>query len=172
MKPTSKTVTVGLGSILVMGVLVLASTDVRAETLKWRQSQHTVKTESIYQVGDVPDHIVGVGGGGGVAFFETGEVASFSSTYAVDYTKGSGRHWAYFLYTFEDGSSFVTKHEGTTTADPGGKISVFKGTFSFVQGSGRFAGIQGSGSYTGRRLAPLAVGAEAYYDLMGTYTVP
>ncbi len=172
MKRTRQTVIVRFGSLLVMGVLGLASTDVGADTLKWRQSWHITKTESTFLVGDVPDHIVGVGESGGVAFFETGEFATFSSTYTVDYTKGNGRHWAYALYTFEDGASFVTKYEGTTTADPGGKISVFQGTFSFVRGSGRFAGIQGSGSYTGRRLAPLGVGAEAYYDLTGTYTVP
>ncbi|MBI3990010.1 MAG: hypothetical protein HY347_10390 [candidate division NC10 bacterium] len=75
------------------------------------------------------------------------------------------------LYTFEDGSTFVIKVQGTTTADPGGKVSWFKGTFSFIQGSGRFAGIQGSGSYTGKRLAPLAAGAEAYNDFTATYTV-
>ena len=127
MTRTSKTFVVGLVTILVTGVLVLASTDVRAGTLKWRQSWHSTKTKSVVPVGDVPDHLVGVGEGGGVAFFETGEFATFSSTYAVDYTK-SGRHWAFSLYTFEEGSTFVTRNEGTTTADLGGKISVLKGT--------------------------------------------
>jgi len=163
----------GVLSLLVMGLeLLLASTDVRAETLKWRQSQHTTKTESIFQVGDVPDHIVGVGEGGGLAFFENGEFATFSSTYAVDYTNGSGAHWAYSLYTFEDGSGFVTKEQGTTAAQQSGKISVFKGTFSFIEGRGRFKGVQGSGSYTGRRLAPLAARAEGYRDFTATYTLP
>ncbi len=163
----------GVISLLVMGTgLLLASTDVRAETLKWRQSEHIKKTESIIVVGDVPDHIVGVGEGGGLAFFENGQFAIFSSTYAVDYTNGSGPHWAYSLYSFEDGSSFVIRGQGTTTAEQDGKIAVFKGTFSFNDGSGRFRGIQGSGSYTGRRLAPLAAGAEGYRDFTATYTLP
>lgn len=163
----------GAISLLVMGIgLLLASTGVRAETLKWRQNQHTTKTESIFQVGDVPDHMVGVGEGGGLAFFENGEFATFTSTYTVDYTNGSGPHWGYSLYTFEDSSTFATKEQGATTAEQGGKTSVFKGTFSFVQGSGRFRGIEGSGSYTGRRLAPLAAGAEAYRDFTATYTLP
>ena len=163
----------GVFSLLVMGIgLLLASTDVRAETLKWRQSEHVTKTESIFPVGDVPGHIVGAGEGGGLAFFENGEFATFSSTYAVDYTNGSGPHWAYSLYTFEDGSGFVIKGQGATTAEQSGKIAVFKGTFSINGGSGRFKGIQGSGSYTGRRLAPLAAGAEGYRDFTATYTLP
>ncbi len=77
----------------------------------------------------------------------------------------------YNTYTFDDGSTFVTKMQGTTTAE--GKIALFKGRTSFVQGSGRFAGIQGEGSYTGKRFAPLpGAGAELYWDQTATYAVP
>lgn len=163
----------GVITLLAMGIgLFLASTDVRAETLKWRQSQHTTETDSIFEVGDVPGHIVGVGVGSGLAFFENGEFATFSSTYAIDYTNGNGPHWVYSQYTFEDGSTFATKEHGATTVDQDGKISMFEGAFSFVHGSGRFEGIQGTGSYTGKRLAPLAVGAEGYRDFAATYALP
>jgi len=47
-----------------------------AETLKWRQTLYVNKVERI-EVGDVPGHIVGVAEGGGVAFFENGEVATY-----------------------------------------------------------------------------------------------
>jgi hypothetical protein len=126
----------------------------------------------VVPVGDVAGHVIGVVDIGGLASFDSGEIATHSHKATIDYINGSGLHENYMIYTFEDGSTFVTKGQGTTTADPGRKISWFKGSFSFIQGNGRFAGIQGSGSYTGKRFAPAAAGAEAYIDCTATYTLP
>ena len=142
-----------------------------AETLKWRQTLYVSKVERI-EVGDVPGHIVGAAEGAGLAFFENGEVATYSMKAMFDYTKGSGPTQGYELFTFEDDSIFVYKYQGTTTADPGGKTFLWKGTFSFVQGSGRFSGIQGSGSYTGRRVGGPSAGTQGYVDRTASYTLP
>jgi len=142
-----------------------------AETMKMRVCWHIIKAE-VVPVGDVAGHVIGVVDIGGLASFDSGEIATHSHKATIDYINGSGLHENYMIYTFEDGSTFVTKGQGTTTADPGRKISLFKGSFSFIQGSGRFAGIQGSGSYTGKRFAPAAAGAEAYIDCTATYTLP
>ena len=142
-----------------------------AETMKWRQTLHVNKVERI-EVGDVPGHVVGVAEAAGLAFFENGEVATYLMKAMFDYTKGSGPTQGYELFTFEEDSTFVYKYQGTTTADPGGKTFLWKGTFSFVQGSGRFAGIQGSGSYAGKRVGGPAAGTQGYVDRTATYTLP
>jgi len=160
--------------ILVVATLAVlaAPPQAGAESLKWRQTLYVSKVERI-EVGDVPGHIVGVSEIGGLAFFESGEVATCLTRAMWDYTKLSGPSQGYMLCTFEDESTFVYKFQGTQTADPGGKTSLWKGTFSFVQGSGRFAGIQGSGSYSGKRIGgPPAAGIQGYVDSTATYTLP
>ncbi len=120
---------------------------------------------------DRPGHLVGSGENAGLAFFENGDVAIHSTKFTIDYTNGSSPHQFYSILTFEDGSMFVTKGQGTTTADQEKKVASFKGAFSFIRGSGRFAGIQGEGAYTGKRFAPVpGVGAELYSDNNATYT--
>ena len=142
-----------------------------AETLKWRPTLYVQKIERI-EIGDLPGHILGVAEGGGVVFFENGEVATYGWKGTVDYTRGAGTSLGYMLYTFEDESTFLHKYQVLTTADPGGKAFWWKGTFSFLQGSGRFAGIQGSGSFTGKRLGGPAAGTQGYMDYTATYTLP
>ena len=142
-----------------------------AETWKGRTSVHMIKVESI-QVGDVPGHVLFLGENGGLVFWENGQVATASSKFTGEYTKGSGTWQSYVLWTFEDESTIVSKWLGSTTADPGGKVSWFKGTYSTLQGTGRFAGIEGNGSFTGKRVAPLSMGADSYYDFTMIFTLP
>ena len=143
-----------------------------AETLKWRQTAYVSKVNAI-EVGDVPGHFVGVSELAGLAFFESGEVATCLTRAMWDYTKLSGPNEGYTLFTFEDGSTIVEKFQGTQTAVPGGKTSLWKAAFSFVQGSSRFAGIQGSGSYSGKRIGgPPAAGIQGYNDCTATYSLP
>ena len=142
-----------------------------AETMKWRQVQFYTKGE-VLQIGDVPDHIIGIYDQTGLASFETGEVASMTIKGTLDYIKGTGAIKGYTTYTFEDGSTRTSRWQGTTRPDPGGKGSWFEGTWTFIQGTGRFAGIQGDGSFIGRRFAPFGGGVQLYSDITGTYTLP
>ena len=142
-----------------------------AETIRGRQVQFITKAEVI-QVGDVPDHIIGIYDQTGLASFETGEVASFALKGTLDYIKGSGTIQGYTILTFEDGSTMTTKYQGTTRPDPSGKGSRWESTWAYIQGTGRWAGIQGGGTSTGRRFAPFGAGAQAYSDVTGTYTLP
>jgi hypothetical protein len=156
--------------IVILGILV-APPLAGAETLKWRQTLYVSKVEQI-EVGDVPGHIVGVAEGGGVAFFENGEVATYWWKGTIDYTKGAGTSLGYMLCTFEDESTFLHKYQVLTTADPNGKGFWWKGVFTFLQGSGRFAGIQGDGTFTGKRFGGPAAGTQGYMDFTATYTLP
>ena len=158
---------------LLMALLLMSLTQARAETVeeKGRIAYHITKAEAS-QVGDVPGHVVGVAEARGLSFIENGKIATYFAVFTFDYTKGSGTHETYGIATYEDGSTTVTKGQGTTTAAEGGKYSLFKGTFEYISGSGRFEGIKGSGDYSGKRVTSLAAGADCYTDYTGTYTLP
>jgi len=151
-------------------VLFASVSQIEAETSKSRLVYRLSKVEMM-EVGDVPGHVIGVLELRGLSF-ENSEVGTYSGWVTVDYTNGSGKHEGYGLVTFEDGSTHVSKSQGTTKASEDGKTSVFEGTFTIIGGSGRFKGIKGKGSYSGKRIAPLSVGADSYNDLTSTYTVP
>jgi hypothetical protein len=86
------------------------------------------------KVGDVSGHVVGVAEANGLSFPEKDEPAAYSVQVMFDYVNGSGPHWGYATTTGEDGSTTVVKVEGTTTATEGGKISLFKGTYTSSTG--------------------------------------
>ena len=77
----------------ILAVIILAAFTIAvqagAETIKGRLVQFIAKAEVI-QVGDVPDHIIGVYDQTGLASFDTGEVASLALKGTLDYIKGSG----------------------------------------------------------------------------------
>jgi len=158
-------------AIAILGLFVGVSL-AGAETAKGRIVYHFFKVERI-EVGDVPGHVIGVADGRGLTSFDTGEVATMLTKLMFDYTNGSGPFQSYAITSFEDGSTKVSKVQGTTTALPGG-ISTFKATYSYIMGSGRFEGIKGTGSLAGKRMAPLTPGgpADCYLDFTETYTLP
>ena len=159
----------------ILAVIILAAFTIAiqagAETIKSRQVLFITKGE-VLQVGDVPDHIIGLYDQTGLASFDTGEVASIAQKGTLDYIKGSGTIQGYAITTYEDGSTTTSKWHGTTRPDPGGKGSLFESTWTYTHGTGRFAGIQGGGTSTGRRFVPFGGGAQLYTDSTGTYTLP
>jgi hypothetical protein len=168
---TKKSIWILIGMIVIMAWLLGSAIQGGAETIKGRQVQFITRAE-IIQVGDVPDHIIGIYDQTGLASFESGEVASITLKGTLDYIKGSGAIQGYTITTYEDGSTTTAKWKGTTRPDPGGKGSWFESTWTYTHGTGRFAGIQGGGISTGRRFVPFGGGAQLYSDLTGTYTLP
>jgi len=164
---------IALTALIMTAFLLMSVTQTGAETVtqKGRIAYHLTKVEG-FQVGDVPGHVVGAGEAKGLSFLDNGEIAAYSASFTFDYTKGSGTFQSYGITTYEDGSTMVTRGQATTTAVQGGKYSLFKGTYSYISGSGRFEGIKGSGSFTGKRVTSLAAGADCYVDFTGTYTLP
>jgi hypothetical protein len=165
---------------ILFGILIIAAwllgsvTQAGAQTytMKCRETGHQVKVHVI-EVGDPPGHIVGVGEQAGVQSCEDGSVATTSSKWMTDLTKGSGKSQSYSLATYEDGSTIWSKGINTVTANPDGKTARWEGTFEYIKGTGRFEGIQGSGSWTGKRLVPTpGAGAQYYLDYTITYTLP
>jgi len=171
---TKKSIWILIGMIVIMTWLFGSITHAGAQTytLKCRETGHMPKVHVI-EVGDVPGHIVLVGENAGVLSCDDGSIATTSTKWMTDMTKGSGKSQFYALFTYEDGSTTWTKGENTVTPDPYGKTAGWKGTFEYIKGTGRFEGIQGSASFTGKRLVLLpGAGAQFYADFAITYTLP
>jgi hypothetical protein len=64
----------------------------------------------------------------------------------------------------KDGSVLWYKTAGTAAVE--GTTTLFQGTATVLGGKGRFEGAKGDGTITGARIAPLAVGADLYLDLV------
>jgi len=149
--------------LLIAASLLLSATQARTETVKFRGVFHQIKVEDI-EVGDVPGNVIGIAENKGLVFFENGEVATYSEVLTFDFTNGSFTGQGYTIITFEDGSTQVIKFLGTDK-----EKGLWKGTFTYLRGSGRFEGIKGSGSFTGKFFESIATG---YDDFTGTYTLP
>lgn len=159
-----------MGAVGVLAWILVSIPEAGAEALKWRQVQSITKVKVI-EIGDVPDHIIGLYGVPGLAFLENGEVAALWLAGTLDYVEGAGTHRGYATLTFDDQSKLVYHFQGTTRLDESGKISLLDGKIVFVEGGGRFAGIQGEGTYTGRRAVPFGLEAFVYVDFT-SYRLP
>jgi hypothetical protein len=171
---TRKSMWILFGTLIIAGWILGSVTHGGAQTytVKCRQTGHFPKTH-IIEVGDVPGHILYVGETAAVQSCDDGSVATVSSKFMGDMTKGSGRAQGYTLATYEDGSTQWSKYQQTVTPDPNGKTATGEGTFENIKGTGRFEGIQGGGPFTFKRLVPMpGAGAQFYTDLTNTYTLP
>ncbi len=171
---TRKSIWILIEMVIIMAWLLGSVTQASAQTytIKCRATGHFAKV-NIIEIGDVPGHIVAVGESAGVSSCDDGSIATTSSKFMSDQTKGNGKATSYAVFTFEDGSALWAKEEFTITANPDGKTGRWEATFEDIKGTGRFEGVQGSGSYIGRRLASVpGVGAQWYIDSTGTYTLP
>ncbi len=161
----------GIVSLIIVAVsLFVSSIQAEEETIKWRVIRSITKAEFV-KVGDVKGHIIGIAARRGSANFENGEYATTTAKSTFDSTNGNGTHQGYALYKFEDGSTYVTKFQGTHKATEGGKVA-YEGTFEYVSGTGRFEGIKGGGTFTGKQYLPIKEGGGTISDIISTYTLP
>jgi hypothetical protein len=116
------------------GIFTLAS----AETLNYKLYDYVTKVERV-PVGDVEKHAVFLMIRKGFYVFENGEVATGMTVNTADLIKGSGSFSNYGIITFADGSTIITKNQGTLA---GGKNVKREG--EIIKGSGRFEGIKGT----------------------------
>jgi hypothetical protein len=166
---TKKSILVLFG-ILVISAWVLGSAiQAGAETMKSRTSTYLAHIE-VLPVGDVEGHIVGTFSRKGLSFYENGEVAIYTNWGTLDFIKGNGPFQGYSLVTFQDGSTYTIRWQGTVEAN------LYKLTGEYIKGTKRFEGIKGTFSGTGKGLTPYSkekgTFGDAYYDIMGTYTLP
>jgi len=166
-----------IGILLIAALLLMPAIQAEAKTVKvkFRVVNYLAKGEWS-PVGDVEGHVIGFFSRVGLVFFENGEVATYSNRGTFDSTKGHASYVGYGLVTYEDGSTTLSKIQGTSTPIEGTNLKTGKGTGEYIKGTGRFEGIKGTLSYTGRRLTPFSkktgTRADSYYDVTGTYTLP
>ena len=139
-----------LFGILVISAWVLGSViQAGAETMKCRTADTATKDERI-PVGDEEGHVLGLQIMEGLAFFENGEIAKVRSHAISDTIPGKGgQAIGYSIFTFEDGSTIVTRFQRLMVRDESGNLSA-KNTSELIKGTGRFEGIKGTASATGR----------------------
>ena len=164
-----------LFGILVVSVWVLGSAiQAGAETFKVKISTYATQLDRL-PVGDVEGHAYQTCLRRGLAFFENGDIATYTNWSVGDYTKGKGPVEGYTLFSFEDGSTIVYKLHGIWEPGPKG-LPLGKGDGEFTQGTGRFEGIKGNLTWTGKGYTGYSkekgLLADVLIEATATYTLP
>ncbi len=162
-----------LFGVLVISAWILGSAiQAGAETMKCRAAETVTKYDQI-PVGDQEGHVLGVQISEGLAFFENGEIAKRRCHSIYDSITGKGSQAiVYSIFTFEDGSTIVTRNERLSSVDKSGKRSA-KATSEILKGTGRFEGINGTAAATSKPFPRTKEesGRNAA-DITFTYTLP
>ena len=164
-----------LFAILAISAWVLGSVNqAEAETLKIKVSSYNTQVKVI-QVEDMEGHTLMPHTRRGLAFFENGDVATYTSWGVADIIKGKSSYDGYSMFTFEDGSTIVYKSKTAWEQGPRG-FSVGKGTGEFTKGTGRYEGIKGgltySGKYYTRYSKEKGTLGDSVLEVTATYTLP
>jgi hypothetical protein len=164
-----------LSAILVISAWVLGSfTQGEAETLRIKVTSYSTQVE-IIQVGDMEGHILMPHVRRGLAFFENGDVATYTFWGTADLIKGKGTPEGYTMFTFEDGSTIVYKVKGIWEPGPRG-LAVGKGTGEFTKGTGRYEGIKGDLTWSGKYYTSYSKEkgtlGDSVLEATATYTLP
>jgi hypothetical protein len=169
-----KFISIFVGILVIMAWLLGFIIEAQAETMKCKVLRLVTKEETM-PVSDEEGHILAMLISEGLAFFENGEIANFKSNVIADRRTGTGKgaqSISYIFFTFEDGSSIITRIEYRSIADPSGKIST-KTTGEIIKGTSRLGGIKGTYSSTGKMFPRIKGEAEKYsMDVTLTYTLP
>jgi hypothetical protein len=143
--------------------------EAQAETMKCRTAGVITKQEAV-PVGD-EGHLLGLTIREGLAFFENGEIATYTAKSIWDATMGKVfKSNGYIFYKFEDGSTIVTTSDQRSIADPSGNFSS-RITGEILEGTGRFEGIKGGISTIGKQFPDVKGEAnKSSTDVIFTYT--
>ena len=164
----------GITILFMLALLLLPATQAVAKTEKVKGRNVSQITQMhVFKVDDVDGHVIAIYERRGLGFFD-GEVATYLNRAMLDSTKGKGNVEGYVIYTFEDGSTTVSKFQGTMEPREGKKFNG-KGTYTYIRGSGRFEGIGGSGSWTAKSYTPYSAEetkSDLVVDFTGTQTLP
>ena len=162
-----------LFGILVISVWILGSgIEAGAETMKFKVYGYETKAESV-SIGDVKGHTLALRTRSAFCVLENGEVATQIAVTFGDFIKESGSVISYQTLTFADGSTIITKTEGSIDATAAGP-SASRGKREIIKGTGRFVGIKGTGTGSSKFL-PVEkgeVGPKSIGELILTYTLP
>ena len=167
MRKSKMTITIlgCIGVFLIAALILVPTVQAGEKTFKYKVVSHTTKTE-MAPVPDVEKHVVGVYEKSGVAIYENGETAAYDTRGTFDFVKGLGPWAGYCQNSFADGSTIITKYQGTSTLGEGKRL--LKGEGKYIKGTGRFEGIKGKFSLTVEYITK----TYSIVDVTGTYTLP
>ena len=169
---TKKSMMVLLGVLVISSFVLGSSIQAGAETLKFKIYGYETKGESV-PVDDVEGHILIVSTRRAFCILENGEVATQSTVMFSDFIKQSGLTISYQTITFADGSTIITKTQGSVGGTVAG-LSTTGGTREIIKGTGRFEGIKGTGTGASK-FSPIEKGEvtpKSIGELILTYTLP
>jgi hypothetical protein len=118
------------------------------------------------EVGDEEGHVLAVYNTKSIYFNEiTGKKsAGFSvNTIDINLKTGQGSVQGYGITTDKDGDKMIRTHKGK----PAGK-GHWKGTFTYVKGTGKYEGITGGGTWDSYRLSK----TQSYMEVEAEYQLP
>lgn len=175
MKKNKITITIlgCIGFFLIVALILVPAAQAGKKTMKYKLTGPITRLEVI-PVPDVKGHAIGVLERRGLAIYENGEVAAYHTRATFDAIKGKGGSFkGYSLYTFSDGSTIMSKYQGTTTMSGGKKL--IKGTGKNFKGTGRYEGIKGTVSFSGAYVTPYTkdkTKGDMLIEVTSTYTLP
>jgi hypothetical protein len=171
---TKKSMWVLLGIFVIFACVLGPAIQAEAETFKIKISNYATQLDRL-PVGDVEGHGYQTCLRRGLAFFENGDIATYTNWSVGDYTKGKGPVQGYTLFSFEDGSTIVYKLHGIWEPGPQG-LPLGKGAGEFTKGTGRFEGIKGNLTWTGKGYTGYSkekgLLADLLIEVSATYTLP
>ena len=174
MRKSKMTILGCMGVFLIAALVLIPAAQAGEKTIKYKVFHYITKSE-VVPVPDVEKHVVGVYERRGVAMYENGETAAFHTRGTFDVVKGQGEMMGYCNISFADGSTYMTKYQGTITTAKGEKLSTSKGTGVYFKGTGRYEGIKGKFSLTSRKITPYTkdkTKSDMVTEVTGTYTLP
>jgi hypothetical protein len=164
-----------IGIFLITALILVPTAQAGEKTVKLKLISPITRIEAV-PVPDVEKHAIGVLERRGVAIYENGETAAYHTRATFDSIRGQGGSFnGYSDYTFADGSTIVSKYQGTAAMSPSEKLYSLKGTGKYIKGSGRFKGIKGNVTFTGKYITPYTkdkTKGDAIVEVTGTYTLP
>jgi hypothetical protein len=161
----SMLILVTLASIIAFGVTTaLAQEKVK---VKFKAFAVVTKKEKL-KVDDTEGHFVSLYESKGVT--SDGKFVRYFTSRS-DLIKGNGTLSGYGKYVdIKDGDYYFSKYQGPAiaTKSPEGKLKItFKGTYSYINGTGKFENIQGGGTFKGESIGKGII----FVDVEGEYVI-
>jgi hypothetical protein len=114
--------------------------------------KYQITQSSFIEVPDVPNHRLGTAIGTGVALFNDSLSVPIKSYFTYDYVEGNGSFTDYYVFTFENGSTFTVQAQGIAQgAGPNASNPLFQANTIVTAGTGDFLNFKAAGIMTGNR---------------------
>jgi hypothetical protein len=114
--------------------------------------KYQITQSSFIEIPDIPNHRLGTAIGTGVALFNDSLSVPVKSYFIYDYVDGNGTFTDYYVFTFNNGSSFTVQAQGVAQGSgPNGGNPLFQANTYVTAGTGDFVNFKAVGTMSGNR---------------------